>query len=511
MSNLAELGRRWARIRPDHVAVRCDGEDLTYRELDDSSDALARGLVASGVGHGDRVGILLHNCPEITELVVATLKLGAICVPLNVMLTNAELAPIVLDSGCSVVVTEESLLPSLELACSQRPELRIYATTSLEGTEQLDSLRLDGAQIAIAEAEADTPAFICYTSGTTGVQKGAVLTHGSIPPGAIAKIICEGLTYNERVLVPVALVYTGAMISCFMQISFFLGATMVLERSADPEHLLDVVERERITAMTSVPVVYERMAASASFAGRDISSLRSVTAGGAPVSLGLLQAFQAKGVPMIQSYGMTECSGLASILDFCDAVDHLGFAGLPILGCAVAILDADGKVLGPGEVGEVCIRGPHVMLGYWGKPDMTAETIVGGWLHSGDLGLTDNDGFVKIVDRRKDMLISGGHNVYPAEIERALGGLSSVDELTVIGVPDDRWGEVPMLVFRTTRDDNDVADEIRRVCEVELAKYKRPKYLVNLGEPLPRTFSGKVSKPALRKRFASAPESAIRY
>lgn len=508
VSNLAEFGRRWARVRPDHMAVQCGSRRLTYRDLDLRSDALARGLSDIGVGQGDRVGVLTQNCLELPEVVIATLKLGAISVPLNVMLTAKELAPIVVDSGCRAVVTEQALLSNLSEARTQLPQMPVFSIDGGPGALPADELWVEGNPVEICDMDPTSPAFICYTSGTTGIQKGAVLTHGSIPPSALAKAISEGLTYEERMLVPVALVYTGAMISCFMQITYFLGASLVLERTADPEALLEVIERERITIMTGVPVVYERMASSPSFASRDISSLRSVTAGGAPVSLGLLQAFQDKGVPMIQSYGMTECSGLAAILDFSDAVDHIGFAGLPVLGTRIAIMDDVNQPVEPFHVGEICIRGPHVMSGYWGRPDLTELTVIDGWLHSGDLGLLDQDGFLKVVDRKKDMIISGGHNVYPAEIERALGALATVTEMSVVGVPDERWGEVPMLVYVSEEDDVKVAGEVRAVCEDGLAKYKWPKYLMRTDEPLPRTFSGKISKPTLRERFRSIPVEA---
>jgi fatty-acyl-CoA synthase len=509
MGNVADLGRRWAHIRPDRVAVLCGDRQLTYRELDRRSDDLARGLTEVGVRAGDRVGVLLYNSVEIPELVIATLKLGAISVPLNIMLTATELAPIVTDSGTSIVITEEALLPNLKVAIERAPDLQVFTVSGAPGTKPLQDLRVDGPTLPIVDVPESAGAFICYTSGTTGVQKGAVLTHGSLRPGALAKILSEGLTFEERMLVPVALVYTGAIISCFMQTTYYLGATLVLEKGLDPDHLLEVIERERITVMTGVPVVYERMAASPAFHTRDIASLRSVTAGGAPVSLDLIRAFQAKGIPMVQSYGMTECSGLAAILDFGDSTTHIGFAGLPILGTKIAIMGDDGTEVPTGTVGEVCMRGDHVMSGYWGRPDLTATTIVDGWLHSGDLGFQDEDGFLKLVDRKKDMLISGGHNVYPAEIERALGAMETVSELTVIGVPDERWGEVPMLVCRSTATTDEILQEVKAICDVELGRYKWPRFLLVLDEPIPRTFSGKVSKPSLRSRFAEVPPEAV--
>lgn len=512
MGNVAELGRRWARIRGDRSAVKSQGVDHTWTDFERSSDLYARRLAALGVAEGDRVGVLLHNCVELPEIVIATLKLGAISVPLNVALPAAELAPIVADAGCKVVVAEDALVANLSRARQEMPKLAVYTLDSAEGEDRFDSVDVDeGVPVEIVDLADDAPAFICYTSGTTGIQKGAVLTHGNLRPGAISKILAEGLTYEERMLVPVALVYTGAIISCFMQITYYLGASLVLERDAHPDHLLEVIERERITVMTGVPVVYERMVASPDWPTRDISSLRSVTAGGAPVSLDLLAAFHSKGIPILQSYGMTECSGLGCVLDPPDSIEHVGFAGLPILGTKVAIMDPEGGIVEPGVVGEVCIKGPHVMAGYWNKPELTAETIIDGWLHSGDLGLQDEEGFLKIVDRKKDMVISGGHNVYPAEIERALGALTTVEELTVIGVPDEKWGEVPMLVYSSDEDPARVAEEVRSTCTEALAKYKWPRYLLPLSEPLPRTFSGKVSKPELRRRFPTPPAEAIEY
>ena len=206
---------------------------------------------------------------------------------------------------------------------------------------------------------------------------------------------------------------------------------------------------------------------------------------------------------------MTESSGLAATIRPEDAVDRVGFAGLPIAGTQIRIGAEDRTTLAPGEVGEILIRGPHVMRGYWNKPDATAATIVDGWLASGDRGLQDEQGFLKVVDRTKDMLISGGINVYPAEIERTLSGVHGIVDLAVIGVPDEKWGEVPMIVLHGTRDPGAILSDIEAIGRTQLAGFKRPKYAVVCDEPLPRTFSGKLAKPTLRERYPHPPTDAV--
>ena len=505
--NLVDLVRYWGQWRPDHPAIIFGEQTQSWRQLDAASDAVARGLAAEGVRQGDRVGVLMGNRPEITHLAIATLKLGAICVPLNFRLTAIELVPLLEDSGCRVVVTEAAFAPLLELAAKSVD----FDTFAVDGADHRPYEHLvveDGAPPDVTIA-LDDAAFICYTSGTTGVQKGALLTHRSVLHPAQAKALAEGLTWRDRMLVAVPMVFTGAMISCFMQVTVYLGATLVLEADFNPDRYLEVIERHRVTAWTSVPVVWERVASSPGFATRDLSSLVSANVGGAPVRLDLIETFRERGIPLIQVYGMTESSGLAATIRPEDAVDRVGFAGLPIAGTQIRIGAEDRTTLAPGEVGEILIRGPHVMRGYWNKPDATAAAIVDGWLASGDRGLQDEQGFLKVVDRTKDMLISGGINVYPAEIERTLSGVDGIVDLAVIGVPDEKWGEVPMIVLHGTRDPGAILSDIEAVGRTQLAGFKRPKYAVVCDEPLPRTFSGKLAKPTLRERYPHPPTDAV--
>jgi acyl-CoA synthetase (AMP-forming)/AMP-acid ligase II len=294
-----------------------------------------------------------------------------------------------------------------------------------------------------------------------------------------------------------------------MQLTVYAGGTMVLERNFDPDRILELVERHGVSVMTTVPVVWERMARSPEFADRDLSTLTSAAVGGAPVPLDLLELYRQRGVSLIQVYGLTEASGLVSALRVEDAPAHPRSAGQAIMGTTVRIgTDQDGPAE-PGHVGEVLVRGANVMKEYWEQPEATAATIRDGWLCSGDLGVMDADGFITIVDRTKDMLISGGINVYPAEIERALAGVPGVVDLAVIGIRDQEWGQVPLLLLHTDGDPATPLQAIGAVAQRELAGFKRPRFAVVCERPLPRTLSGKISKPELRQRYPVLPDGAV--
>lgn len=504
--NIAELVRYWARWRPEHAAVIHDGQPLSWGDFDTRTDAMARGLRRAGVQKGDRVGLLMSNRIEAPIAAIATLKLGAIFVPLNFRLTATELQPLLDDAECRILLTEEAYLGQVE--ATRSPAEAIFVAGS--GTRaNIGDLYVEGDEPPAEAVGLTDPAFICYTSGTTGQQKGALLTHGSALYPGLAKNVAEGLTWRDAVLVAVPFVFTGVIIACFIQFTVAAGGTMVLESNFDVDRYLDTIQRHRVSVATTVPIVWERLLRSPGFAEADLSSMISAASGGAPVSVELIEAYREKGVSLIQCYGLTEASGLVATMHSEDAMRRIGWAGRALPGTRLRIADADGQTLPLGEVGEILVKGPHVMQGYWRKPEITAETIVDGWLRTGDLGLMDEDGFVKIMDRSKDMLISGGINVYPAEIERALASVRSVIELAVIGVPDKEWGEVPMAVALCDGDPQQVVREIEAVGARELAGFKRPRHILFRDTPLPRTLSGKVSKPELRKAYPSVPAAAL--
>ena len=506
--NIAELVRYWAQWRPDHSAIIHNDAHTSWAELDARSDAIARGLRKIGVGKGDRVGLLMTNRLEAPLVTIACLKMGAIFVPLNFRLTAVEILPLLEDADCSVVITEAAHVGQLALASASLP----FSIFTVDGGDapSFADLVIETGPVPREEIALNDPAFICYTSGTTGQQKGALLTHASAIYPGLAKNLAEGLTWRDKILVAVPFVFTGALISCFIQFTVNAGGTMVLESDFNIDRYLHVIEKHRVSVATTVPVIWERLMRSPDFERADLSSMISAAAGGAPVSVDLIEAYRSKGIAMIQSYGLTEASGLVGTMHSEDAMKRIGWAGRAIMGTEFRIADGDCNTLPLGEVGEILVKGPHVMREYWRKPDVTAATIVDGWLRTGDVGMMDEGGFIKIMDRAKDMLISGGINVYPAEIEKALSGISGIGELAVIGVPDRDWGEVPMIVAHGVQDAAAVVSDIEAEGSATLAKFKRPKSIVFLNEPLPRTLSGKVSKPALRTMFPQVPEDAAR-
>lgn len=493
--HLADIGRYWAANRPDDVGLRFEGRDYSWRDLDRRTDELAAGLVELGVGPGDRVGILMLNRPEWCEVAMATLKLDAVAVPMNVRFTAPEVAYVVDDAGCRVVVGETALAAGLADVDPQRVVL----------ADDLDRYRRAGAAAPPSTTDDTKPAFICYTSGTTGDPKGAVLTHGSWNAGSQGWAQAMALGRADRVLLPFPLAFTGGL--AVWLFTYWAGGCVVLERAFDPTRALELIEAERITGLFAVPVIHQSLVDHPRWDATDLSSWRIASSGGAPVPESLLRAVQARGIPMAQGYSLTEASAAATVLAPNQALAKLGSAGLAVMHGSILVADADDRPLPSGEVGEILVGGPQIMSGYWNNPTASAAALRHGWLHTGDLGRVDDDGYLYVVDRAKDMLISGGLNVYPAEIERVLAALPGIVEVAVIGVPDRTWGETPAVIAV-----GDAAlvtgDAITSACAGVLADFKLPRYLVVRDEPLPRNMSGKVQKRLLQDAYADLGSTA---
>ena len=487
----------WARWQGDAVAIRFGDRLLTWGELSDRADRVAAGLARLGVGHGDRVGLLMSNRPEFIEVVVGAARLGAIVAPFNLRFTATELAFVVGNADCDVVMTESSLAAGLSIAGEQRP----LTTVDVDDVTYGNLLANDGS-FEPRSIQPDDPWFICFTSGTTGDPKGAVLSHRSWFYASMVRALQGGINRNDRILLPFPLAFTGGL--ALSMVALWSGATLVLEPAFDPGRALHLIETQRITVFMAVPTLFQMMSRHPDFDAADLSSIRCASSGGATVPVPLLRTYLDRGIAMTQTYSLTEVSASGITLPYHQALEKVGSCGVPAMHSQARICDRDGNEVPAGTVGEICIKGPEVMQGYWRNPEATAATLRDGWCHTGDLGTMDADGYFYVVDRAKDMLISGGLNVYPAEIERQLAGIEGVVELAVIGVPDERWGETPAVIAVTDGRQLD-GRTVLEACEGVLADFKLPRYLVVRDTPLPRNMSNKVLKAELRAEYADLP------
>ena len=486
--DLAGICRYWARWQPDGVAIQFDGQSITWGDFDRRTDAIAAGLTARGLAAGDRLGILGQNSLGWCELVVAGFKLGATVVPLNIRLSPDELRYIVGHAGCAAVAVDADLASRYdEIAAGVGPCLRIRLEDAAGSGPTLDELAAAGPGAPADEIDESATAVIAYTSGTTGRPKGAMLTQRNLLAFIRQLGAAEGWSRTTRTLLCVPLAFTGGIVNNFVA-TYGAGGTLVLERTFEPARALQLLVDERITAMIGVPVMWQGITDVAGFDGADLSHLTTAITGGAPVPEPLLRTYQRKGVLIRQAYGLTEATALVAMLPPALATTKPKAAGLPVLHTEVRLAD-----------GEILVRGPQVMAGYWGDDAATGKAIVDGWLHTGDLGRLDEDGLLEIVDRKNDLIISGGLNVYPAEIERVLAEFPGMVEAAVVGVPDQRWGEVPAAIVRGAAPFDEAA--LIAHCRGLLADYKTPRHVVVVDEPLPRSMSGKVLRREPRAKY----------
>ncbi|MFI2205143.1 long-chain fatty acid--CoA ligase [Streptomyces sp. NPDC020192] len=496
---------RRARKTPDRIAVVHEDDAITYRALHQRVLRLAHALRALGVARGDRIAYLGPNHPAYLETLFAAGVLGAVFVPLNTRLAAAELAYNLADSGSTVLVHSPEHTGTATAAASDTA-VRHRITLGPAGADSLgyDDLLAGAATGPLDEAVApDDPCVIMYTSGTTGRPKGAVLTHANITWNSVNVLIDSDFASDEVTLVVAPLFHTAALnMTCLP--TLLKGGRVILLAAFDAERVLEIIERRRVTYMFGVPTMYDALAARPRWATTDLSSLRTLTCGGAPVPARTIDTYLARGLAFSQGYGMTEASPGVLFLDREQTSAKAGSAGVPHFFTDTRVVLPDGRDAGPGERGEILVSGPNVMTGYWHRPEDTRAAVTDdGWLRTGDVARTDEDGYAYIVDRVKDMFVSGGENVYPAEVEAALLTHPAVRECAVIGVPHEVWGEVghAVLVLEPgARADAD-ADEILAHARTLLAKYKVPQ-TVTIADSLPRTASGKIVKAAVRASYA---------
>jgi fatty-acyl-CoA synthase len=493
---------RRARKTPHRTALIHGDSSVDYAELYSRTTRLAHALRALGLRRGDRIAYLGPNHPAYLETLFAAGVLGAVFVPLNPRLAGPEIAYQLGDSGAKALVYAPSLA-GLVAGLPGSTDVRTF----VEVGDRYEELIAGADDEAIDQpVTADDTCIIMYTSGTTGRPKGAMLTHGNLTWNAVNVLVDHDLIADERALVSAPLFHTAGLNMLTLPV-LLKGGTCVLVESFDPAATFDLIERHRITFMFGVPTMFDQVARHLRWADADLSSLRILTCGGSPVPTPLIAAYQERGLTFLQGYGMTEAAPGTLFLDAEHAVGKAGSAGVPHFFSDVRVVRPDFTPVDVGETGEVVVRGPHVMPGYWGLPDETAAVFADGWFRSGDAARVDEDGYVFIVDRIKDMIISGGENIYPAEIEDLLLAHPDIVECAVIGVADDKWGEVPRAVV-VAREGVDLdPDAVLASLAGRLAKYKIPKSVV-IADELPRTASGKLLKSRVRTRYGTTNSSA---
>ena len=487
---------------PDAAALVFDGAVITYRGLADAADRVSALLQHRGIRKGDAVAFLGENSPQFIEVMFGTMQLGAVFVPVNTRLAPPEIAHVLLDSGARALIHDPEFAERITAAVGEGEIAhRIETgdgTSERPGLAQL--LHTTRAGHADADVGLDDPAAIIYTSGTTGRAKGAVLTHGNLTWVALNCIVDYDVASTDIALMISPLFHVASLGMGALPV-ILKGASMVLEKGFEPGRALAQIERHGVTMLSGVPTTYQLMADHPGWAHTDLSSLRTLTCGGSAVPTRILNAYEERGLSFTQGYGMTETAPGATSLSPAMTRAKQGSVGVPHFFTDVRIADENGAMVPRGTVGEIEISGPNVFPRYHGNPDATAAAFTAdGWFRTGDLGYLDPDGYLYIADRLKDMIISGGENIYPAEVENLISDIEGVTGVAVIGIPDDRWGEVPWAVV-TVRDDAPVdTDMVRAHLEGRLARYKMPKHVVVVDE-LPRTASGKVRKADLRARF----------
>ncbi len=491
-----------AREAPDRPLARCGDEVVTYGEMAARAAALAGGLRERGVGARDVVGLLSHNCTEFLETIFAVNYLGAIAMPINWRLAAPEVRYILQHSGARALVCDETLVPLADDATSGIEGTltrACIAAAAPNGWVAVPELR-DAAPPPPARAAGDDVHRLMYTSGTTGRPKGVMITHANLAWKNFAHLVEFGITSNDLGLACGPLYHVGAL-DLTATTLIAAGATIVIHRVFDAADVVDEIERSRITTVWLAPAMINAIMALPGIEARDLSSVRCIINGGEKMPIPLIERLQ-RTFPsawFADAYGLTETVSGDTFLDRDSIVSKLGSVGRPCLFVELDIWDDDGRSLPAGVRGEVVLRGPKVCKGYWRDPEATAAAFAGGWFHTGDIGVRDDDGYLWIVDRLKDMIVSGGENIAGSEVERVLYEHAAVLEVAVVGRPDERWGEVP-VAFVALRDGAQAsADELIEHCRSQLARFKVPKDVVFV-DALPRNPSGKVLKRDLRAR-----------
>jgi fatty-acyl-CoA synthase len=507
---LGDLLRRTALRVPDKTALINGDVSLTFGEFDTAVNRCANALTARGMSKGDRLALVSHNCWQFAVLHYATARLGVILVPVNFGLGPEEIAFILDHSGASVIVAEDALAPTVGKAVDLsgrtnvvRGWIPVSGTPTDDGWESVDGWMTAGDATAPSVAVADDdPLRLMYTSGTESRPKGVLLSSKSLISQYVSCII-DGQMSGDDVEVHSLPLFHCAQLDCFLSVDVYLGATSIILPGPDPAAILATIERSGVTKLFCPPTVWISLLRHPDFDRRDLSSLRKGYYGASAMPVEVLRELGERlpDVALWNFYGQTEMSPLATILQPHEQLDRAGSAGRAALNVETRVVDDEDNPVPTGEVGEIVHRSPHACLGYYNDEDKTAAAFRNGWFHSGDLGVVDADGYLSVVDRKKDMIKTGGENVASREVEEAIYLLDGVAEVAVFGVPHPKWIEAVAAVVvpkdGATVTQNDVDEHLAGI----LAGYKRPKYVV-VADGLPKNPSGKILKKDLRVRHA---------
>jgi long-chain acyl-CoA synthetase len=486
--NLARILTDSAQRDPEHVAIRLDDAELTYAHLDDASAHVAGLLRQHGVTAGDRVGIMLPNVPYFPICYYGVLRAGAIVVPMNVLLKKREVAYYLTDSGAKLLFAWDEFAEAARDGAQTAGAECILVTAG-----EFEKLVAAADPITeLPDSDDGETAVLLYTSGTTGQPKGAELSHENLKRNAEASLGLFNLGADAVVLGALPLFHTFGQ-TCGMNATIGGGGTLTLIPRFDPGHALEIIQRDQVNVFQGVPTMYGAMLHHADRDQFDVSTLRVCASGGSAMPVELMRGFEdAFGCKVLEGYGLSESSPVASF-NHPDRERKPGSIGTPIAGVQMKVVDDDGVEVAQGEAGEILIKGHNVMNGYWQRPDATAETIVGGWLHTGDIGTVDEDGYFFIVDRKKEMIIRGGYNVYPREIEEVLYEHPAVREAAVVGMPHDEYGEEIGAAVALKDGASATSDELRDFVKEHVAAYKYPRR-VWFVDDLPKGPTGKILK-----------------
>lgn len=494
-----------ANLSPDRIALHdtITGRDITYAAWNVSANQTANFLHSLGVGVGDRVAVYATNCLEYLDVWMACGKIGAILQNLNWRLTVHELARLINDAMPKVLIYSDDFAAQVD---QMRPEIacvgHYVAFGRPTGTHDKPFALRDSQPAGLIhrpDLHPDMPWVICYTGGTTGLPKGAILTHNNMTWNSVNTVMSWGLDQNDVAILNAPLFHTGGL-NVFTLPLIHAGGKSIVCKTFDAAQVFDLITNSGVTVFFGVPTMFVMMQQHPDWERADFSRLKIVISGGAPCPMPVFERFWEKGVDFKTGYGLTEAGPNTFWLPRADIRRKPGAVGKPLFHVDVSVVDSNGHACPPGIPGELLIRGQHVTSGYWNNPQATASAIRDGWLHTGDLAICDDEGYYSVVGRLKDMIISGGENIYPAEVESVMHAHPTVSEAALIGLPDATWGEVGCAVVVIRPGQLLREDDLLRFMRERLAKYKVPKTVIFVDE-LPKTGPGKIDKRALIERY----------